>query len=385
MTARGFGCGAHRALRALRSLASGAILSSCAVTGFAQTAATDAERPRLLAAAPKTPKVKVDIKGVDRASVILDTRCEVLVKPYAVTDNLMEVAGVIGKGALDQAGDALTSVFSGGKPSLKTATFLAAAKLTAKRSNWLPMQAEVLIGERGMPADDELVPRDSKKGIEVYGQANRLLKEILDRVKEPYDYDFKLYVVKTSATNAAAVAGGYLFVDNGLVADNKLLRKARFALAHEIAHVLRRHETQEIQSMIIDSVTSATELVSMFKGMKMSPQTILDHVGIEKHRFTQHHIAEELEADSCAVMLLSKVLHDDVELQATVSAFVDDMPNVAEVDAPLAPNASDIEKLAASVTTIVDSPIQRHPTNADRKKNLAEIQKTIATGLTDKR
>jgi predicted Zn-dependent protease len=73
--------------------------------------------------------------------------------------------------------------------------------------------------------------------------------------------------------NAMARPGGFLYVDQGLLSDSKAKLKARFALAHEVAHVLQRHETKELQGLIVDSFTAKDEMQKAILNAKKDPDT----------------------------------------------------------------------------------------------------------------
>ncbi len=58
--------------------------------------------------------------------------------------------------------------------------------------------------------------------------------------------------------------------------------KARFALAHEVAHVLQRHETKELQGMIVDSFTAKDEMQKAILNAKKDPDGLLRNVKVGK-------------------------------------------------------------------------------------------------------
>ncbi len=85
-----------------------------------------------------------------------------------------------------------------------------------------------------------------------------------------------------------------------------------------------------------------------------------------------------MQADSCAVRLLSRALPDQKALAASINAFVSDLPKAEHAQASPTPQ-SDEGKLAQSVHDIVDTPVKRHPNNEERLQNLRSIYSEITS------
>ena len=328
-------------------------------------------------------RTKEITKLSSKASVVLEKNCPVIVQPYTLSDNAASLAVFGAKEAVsDVAARVLGSagsILAGGRPSVAPASnkLSASTKLAAKQLNWLPMTTEVAYGERLHQQEPAILERDSKLGQKYYPVADRLLREVLDNVGEGHEYEFKLFILKNSSRNAAARPGGFLYVDQGLVDNDAQLPKAYFALAHEVAHVLQRHETKELQSNVIDSISSKDDLVRVVTTSRGDPNATLAYIKIERNRFTRHHVDQELQADSCAVRLLSRALPDQKALAASINAFVNDLPKAEHAQASPAPQ-SDEGKLAQSVHDIVDTPVKRHPNNEERLQNLRSIYSEVS-------
>jgi predicted Zn-dependent protease len=325
-----------------------------------------------------------------KASVVLDRNCPDIVQPYTLADNTATLALFGAKEAMSDAGARLLanagSILAGNRPILAptTSKLSASTKLAAKQLNWLPMTAEVAYGERLHQDETAILERDSKLGQKYYPIADRLLDEVLASVGRPHDYQFKLFILKNSSRNAAARPGGFLYLDQGLVDDPAQLSKAYFAVGHEVAHVLQRHETKELQSNVVDAISSKDDLMKVVTGSLANPNLILSYVKVEKNRFSRHHVDQELQADSCAVRLLSRALPEPQALAASINAFVQDLPRPEQVTAPKA-SPSDEGKLAQSVHDIVDTPVKRHPNNEERLQNLRSIYGEIIAGAPPQR
>ncbi len=361
-----------QALKSLRLFA----CSLAAASGFS-TASAQSDSIRTKEITKLSPK----------ASVVLDKNCPTIVQPYKLADNAAslalfsakEAASDMGARLLESAGSLLKG---GSRPTIAPASnkLTASTKLAAKQLNWLPMTTEVAYGERLHQDEAALLERDSKLGQKYYPIADKILAQILDSVGEPQEYQFKLYILKNASRNAAARPGGFLYLDQGLVDDAAQLPKAYFALAHEVAHVLQRHETKELQSNIVDSISSKDDLMRVMTTSRGDPSAPLAYLKTERNRFTQHHVDQELQADSCAVRLLNRALPDQKALVASINAFINDLPKpVQQIPAASEPQ-SDEGRLARSVHDIVDTPLKRHPNNEERLQNLRSIYSELSVG-----
>jgi predicted Zn-dependent protease len=334
-------------------------------------------------------RTKEITKLSSKASVVLEKNCPIIVQPYTLSDNAASLAVFSAKEALSDVGARLLgsagSILAGGRPSVAPASnkLSASTKLAAKQLNWLPMTTEVAYGERLHQQEPAILERDSKLGQKYYPVADRILKEVLDSVGEGHEYEFKLFILKNSSRNAAARPGGFLYVDQGLVDNDAQLPKAYFALAHEVAHVLQRHETKELQSNVVDSISSKDDLMRVMTTSRGDPNATLAYIKIERNRFTRHHVDQELQADSCAVRLLNRALPDQKALAASINAFVNDLPKAEHAQASPTPQ-SDEGKLAQSVHDIVDTPVKRHPNNEERLQNLRSIYSEISVSPASK-
>jgi hypothetical protein len=332
------------------------------------------------AQAPDSMQVKEINKTSRIALVVVDKNCPDIVQPYKMTDNIASMLNFTLKDTISGAGDKLGDLIKG-KPTTtpKGGDISNSARLAAKQLNWLPMNAEVRYGEQSHKTETGLLPRDSKKGKEYYPIADKMLEDILSQVKEKHEYQFKLFILTNDTRNAVARPGGYLYIDKGLLDKPEQHPKAYFALAHEIAHVLQRHETRELQSMIVDSFTAKDELMKVMTTVRSDPSVILGKVKVGKDVFARHHIDQELQADSCGTRLLSRVYPDRQDLANSLNAFLKDLAPPQATPQPVQPQ-SDAEKLAAAAYDIVSSPVDRHPNTQERTQNLLAMYNEVTSG-----
>ena len=131
-------------------------------------------------------------------------------------------------------------------------------------------------------------------------------------------------------------------------------------------------------AMIADAISVKDDLLKTISSAKSDPNAILARVKAEKNQFTQHHVDQELQADSCATRLLSRALPDQQAVANSLNAFLKDLSPPATTP-PQTPATSDAEKLGQSVHDVVNSPIKRHPNTQERLQNLRAIYAEIAS------
>jgi len=325
----------------------------------------------LLSAADAAGK---DKDAADRSLVVLDKQCKRIVEPYTF------------------AGTVTTTITDTGIALWEKMPKLGAPKnekeigdsvrLRAKRSNWLPMSTEVLYGQRAHGLETGILGRETKVGKKLYPIADAMLADLGKPVSADHEYRFQLFILKNAGRNAMARPGGFLYVDQGLLADNKEHPKARFALAHELAHVLQRHETRELQGLIVDSYQDEKELKQAMAASKTDPAAVLGNVKVSKDTYTQHHIDQELQADSCAARLLFLAYPDGRLASDATDAFIRDLPppSAGKSSSPTRPRSKS-EKLAQAAHDIVKLPADRHPNTRERTANLKSMQgELLASG-----
>jgi Zn-dependent protease with chaperone function len=313
----------------------------------------------------------------DRTLVVRDTKCEKIVKPFKLKDNIGQI---FESGVKDLLGDLTGSGDDGdsGKAEEKM-------RQTARESNWLSMSAELKFGEKAHLAEQDLVlDRETEKRRALYEVAESMLHELTDNLGEKHPYTFQVFILKTETQNALARPGGYLYLDQGLLADEKLRDKARFALAHELAHVLQRHETRELQGLIVDSYESQKDFRKDLQKVGKDPSAMLKRVKFSKDSYVRHQIDQELQADACSVQLLSRAYPEDNRMQMAIDAFLSGLPAAEAGQAPAAKSgsapappssrsAAEAKEVATLAADITRTPESRHPNSMERTRNLRDM------------
>jgi len=368
----------------MKRLISSPILLCAAFIAMAPFSASMATAEETVSAAPIATDNAKDIKQVSNVALkVLDKDCPNLVQPFSYADNFKSLSKFTLAEVTDKASNLVQGIF-GAKPAAGTAAnpdeIPDSLKLAAKQLNWLPMEGEVAYGQHLHEQETAILDRDSRLGKKYYPIADAMLAELLGKLTEPTEYKFQLFILKNSTRNAVARPGGFLYLDQGLLEKDEYRDKAYFAMAHEIAHVLQRHETRELQSMAVDSFTAKKDLVETLPKLKSDPALLLDHVKMGKDIYTQHNVDQELQADSCATRLLAR-LYPAPKLASTLQGFIGDLPPVDETvsatDTTVPKTQAD--KLISLTQDIVSTPMHRHPNSKERKENLDKMYRDITT------
>lgn len=265
----------------------------------------------------------------------------------------------------------------------------------SKNFVWLPMSLEEEYGRLEHTSWEKsgyLLPR-SDRNAKYYNNADELLTSILKAIGEDTEYHFQVYVHKRADTRALAMPGGRVYLYKGILDYNlqdkkgqataaKQRDKALFILAHEMAHVLQRHQTKHLQNRIIYFIDlkDALNQVKTLRSGK-DPSNVIGLVLLGKKQFIRNYIEQELQADSCGVRLANQALKGDRQrLQTALIAFLNELTARGVSNNDKLSKLSDKNKTNYSmdeVVHLVGAPVDQHPTTAERASRLAETYKSL--------
>jgi len=352
-------------------------------TIFCLAAAVTLLLPLTLTAQDKAAEsVRVGRKTIVLSSVEGDGKCTQMVAPYEVTSNLGELMRVGATEGIKSLGSLFTQ---GGTAASGKHKISEPVRAAAIRMNWLPMPLEVAYGEHylGVMRDGGMLLERGGGNAKLYSQADELLALALQNVKEPQPYNFQIHIRASNDGNALALPGGFLFLDANLLRNAKNQNLVQLALAHEIAHVLRRHETRALQARIVDTLSltgGVTDLLNQLQNITQGSNEILKLIVSSKLQFERHKIDQELQSDACAVRLAQGMLNDDARLFAAVSDLLASLPPPLKTSDPAyqAVSSTKLEDVAA----IIDRPVDRHPSTGERQALLnAVLQELTSAGV----
>jgi len=404
------------------------MLASWTVVPAATGVATTTAKPVTAASMPAPKAPKPSSKSVpprplsNLALQWLQEKCPNLIQPYELTGNVTELVGgdswlerhnplknLDSLKKIQQMTDALSN--NQPPPAAAPAPPVAPANedwaVRAKRLNWLPMEVELNFGQREHDQENEILDRDSERGQLLYPKATAMLEEItrsmgalLQESHQTSPYEFKLFILKRDQHNAVARPGGFIYIDEGLLTDDGMIAKAHFALAHEIAHILQRHQTFELQSVIVDSFALKKDLRLAILAMNKRPASVLEHVRTDKGIYIRHHIDQELQADACGARLLAGVYPTSNGLAESIHAFLNDLQSAstsastvptstaAAVGATpgVAPGAIAGQNAALQTVVVAEvsydifkTPLDQHPNFEERRQRLESVYHEIVT------
>ena len=123
-----------------------------------------------------------------------------------------------------------------------------------------------------------------------------------------YDIPFKFFILNTSDVNAFSCPGGIVFVSKGAIDLMENEAELAFFLAHEVAHVSRRHGMKEMEKrkdMIhADNAFDQLNKVTDTKDKELKLINDLDDIALSSYDNINHGRLEKYEAESDAYALL---------------------------------------------------------------------------------
>ena len=361
-----------RALFGILHIATALLLASC--TGDQLTKMAMESLPDLSECPPPDSKKKSSAQGVRSVSGLdstvsavrrmgevsseeTDMKCDNIVRSFDISQNAFQLAGaglsVAVHGWFDSSGATKEKA-------------LKAMRSCARHLNWLPLDVEIAYGEYWIEdmKKNSLLLSEEGKGRDRYKLARQIVDEINSGVADKNPYKWKVYVNKDAGSNALALPGGIIVIDSDLLSPEGR-SKGYFAIAHEMSHILQRHETRLLQARVFDAAYAAGKGRDFFQKVgsnKIDKELVLGLLLTGKAMFVKHSSEQELQADSCAVRLLSTGLNSKQAVVKYSQAFLNSLPPPKAKVTPV----NDMEY----VIDLVLSPIDRHPTTSERKENL---------------
>jgi|GEM_PF-3370961 len=182
----------------------------------------------------------------------------------------------------------------------------------AKQKVWLPVTLENELGDllhdtyvKDQKAIDpeNLNKADRKR----YDRVKVILDGILKGLPEDNTFKFRLGVIASDDFNATVNPGGYIYVNQGLLRDAKLKDdELAVILAHEVAHVTKRHALKEWQIKLVDAMELGKNLKALLQ-LKSNPKeaigAMIGTIGTGKALFQRFDHTQEFEGDACGVQL----------------------------------------------------------------------------------
>lgn len=283
-------------------------------------------------------------------SLYSDTRCENIVEPYNYTDIAISMTKLVAK----------TEAVSFFEASIDDKQKLDIYKNGLKQFNWLPVYMEDELGEMMHNKRADILP-NSGKNVKDYQRAQDILKALTTNIKDS-PYEFKIFLMRGNDKSFEALPGGRVYITKNGLKDTEY---TKIAIGHEIAHSLKRHNTMQYQTLIIDAIDNVDMIKDIRNSLIKSSSSDntnsiskvyskVASVAVTKEfllsiarNFTK---SQELEADSCALKLLS----NDSNLVKISESFYKNLSKIT----------------SAKNRSIMDFGLYDHPTSQERLDNI---------------
>jgi beta-barrel assembly-enhancing protease len=128
-----------------------------------------------------------------------------------------------------------------------------------------------------------------------------------------YDWDFTVFVLDEPAVNGYALPGGYVFITKGALQLCTDESEVAAIIAHEMAHVIRKHGLQEMskRKVHIKADEAFNELEGETDGKTQEESELDDMVQQTYEKIVSPRLLQyELEADRVASVLLAMTGYD---------------------------------------------------------------------------
>ncbi len=256
-----------------------------------------------------------------------DKICTRIIDPFTLSDN---ASALLGDVASDAGNLLKQQVLNSGGKTPSTENLLHSAKVKAKKLNWMPMDQEIAYGkwlhEQRLKTDSSLFERSKKGRVKrLYAKADEILNRVLPEIKEKHPYQFKLFLINNDEINAEALPGGYLYVNTGVLNS----AYAELVFAHEIAHVLKRHQTRETQAQLIDSVETYDDLKTLLDNSRPNAGQIAKRAALLHGLFLNYSRQQELQADACSVRIAQRI--PGMDLDNKIDPYIASLAKADEV------------------------------------------------------
>jgi len=237
-------------------------------------------------------------------------------------DSLFEVADVTGNAAT--LAPAVTATALGlGTRDVQVVLKDERLRNGVKNQLWIPAEVETRLARSAhaeLVAKQQVVDEDDLNAMDraALAKVRTAVGQLVGQLPADQPYSFEVYLTNEDEANARALPGGLIYVSKSAArgADELLT----ILLAHEIAHVTKRHQSRWVQGRLVDSATSVDQLLGLLRGNQEMISATIAQAGGLNARFARFSADQELEADACAVRL--GAAQPTFDVRAGVDAFL---------------------------------------------------------------
>jgi len=241
-----------------------------------------------------------------------DRRCDQLVEVADVTGNAATLAPAVTATALSLGTRDVQAVLKDER-----------LRNGVKNQLWIPAEAETRLAKSAhaeMVAKQQVIEDDDLNAMDraALAKIRSIVGQLVAQLPADQPYRFEVYLSNEDEANARALAGGVIYVSRAAARGSGEL--LTILLAHEIAHVTKRHQSRWVQGRLVDSATSVDQLLNLLRGNQEVISATMAQAGGLNARFARFSADQELEADACAVRLGAALPAFDVRVG--VDAFL---------------------------------------------------------------
>ena len=132
-------------------------------------------------------------------------------------------------------------------------------------------------------------------------------------VTEPQPFIYRFFIIEDDTLNAFTIGGGYIYIHSGTLAQVGDVGELAGLLAHEIAHVRKRHIARRGEGQNVATLTTLASLAAVALGA--DPGVLIVAQGVNVSLQLQHTRAHEAESDREGVGYLIKAGYDPYGMQ----------------------------------------------------------------------
>jgi predicted Zn-dependent protease len=132
-------------------------------------------------------------------------------------------------------------------------------------------------------------------------------------VTEPQPFIYRFFIIEDDSLNAFTIGGGYIYIHTGTLAQVGDVSELAGLLAHEIAHVRKRHIARRGEGQNVATLTTLASLAAVALGA--DPGVIIVAQGLNVSLQLKHTRANEAESDREGVGYMIKAGYDPYGMQ----------------------------------------------------------------------
>lgn len=260
---------------------------------------------------------------------------------------------------------------------------------------WIPVPVEEQIGNALLLASSRemtVLGKDGPNAI-IWKQSIDMVRE-LSAVTPPNPFELRLILLEKG--EPGSLAGGVIYLDDQTITsvfDKPTAQgdeKLRFIVAHELAHIYKRHRAKRIQQVLVESDAGLTLMRQIVNRSRAGANTgtfadvaqwaqtataLPEVVKTLMSRHEQYAMSQESEADACATaMMMSAKLGDPLR---AFRAYAKDAVQMRAVNsAPTSPVPG-----SNAVSSAFDN-MRTHPPDAEREANIGRKMREFSAAST---